>query len=169
MSPAFSSAGSSNLTHSSGKEAFLKAIKYDSIAAILRQYDNQMSSTSSKPLSSMSGKMSEPQRHTRSRKNKLSPEELADFKAKSQCKSCRMFGNRASEHSSDRSLPATSKSTKRSATSDDRRDQDNSKQAFKLDMANLSFTPSDSPLDVCHITDISHGALLKDGEPYAAI
>lgn len=113
MSAAVSSVGSSKLTRSSGKDAFLSAIRYETFAAVVRQCDNNASATTAptKIVSSMSTRAFDPRKSDRSRKKKLFPSKFADLKAKSRCKSCEMFGHWATEHDPDGSLSPTVKST----------------------------------------------------------
>lgn len=123
-----------------------------------------MSSNSSKPVSSLSAKASEPRRHSQSRKKKLSFTKLADLKSESQCKSCRNFGYWASHHNSDGSLRATVKFTLHTANGDDRRDEDSGRQALKSNKADLSVTASDETINFLDVTIVLHGARLKSGD-----
>lgn len=166
-SAAASSAGSSNLTRSSGKTEFLKVIKFESVAAAVQQCEIQTSSPSSQPLPSVSAKTVKPRHHNRSRKKKLYFEELADLKSKSQSKFSGMMGHCASKPNSAGFLLANFKSKKHTANSIEKREQGSGRQAPKLNMASLSVTRSDVLLDVPSITFVSHGALLDYGALYA--
>lgn len=94
MSAAVSSTGSSSLNLSSNKNAFLESINYEAVAAVVRQCDNQMSKTHSKPLSSLSANTNDSQKYESRghHKQKLYAAELADLKVKSICNVCLKFG-----------------------------------------------------------------------------
>lgn len=164
---AVSSADASALIQSSGKDAFSNTTKYDYVAAVLRQCDNQMSSTSSKSLSSMSVKTFRITNHrnNRSQNKKLSPQELTDLKENYKCNSFGMFGHWPSEYNQDGSLPPTVRSTaqpsgkhpdagqsKGSGTSAD-------KKTIKFNMASLAAIPHVGPSNVQDISDVSPGAI----------
>ena len=92
ISAASNLADDKELTRHKGKNAFLKTIKYDAVAAAVRQCDSNTENSSTK-LSAMSARASAgSDRCSRStRKKKLTPPELANLKKKSRCRSCSKF------------------------------------------------------------------------------
>lgn len=70
MSAAMSSVGLAELTRKSEKDAFPSTIKYETVAAVVCQYDNNASETTmqTNTLSSMADRPSDPRKSNRSRK-----------------------------------------------------------------------------------------------------
>ena len=171
MSAAANSSQDGDLTRKSGKNAFLESIKYESVAAVVRQCDHNMSSTSNRSISSMSANTgNRASRCTRSnRKKRLTPHELADLKKKSRCHLCKKFGHWATEHNEDGSLPPTVRSTDEPVDCKVAPGNGSAKETVTFNMARVTtkdrIVASSSKLSC----DVSVGPLLDDGAPYSAL
>lgn len=166
-----SSIGPAKLTSSSGKDAFLSTIKYETVAAVIRQCNNNAASSTvqHKSVSPMAACLSNQHRVHQSRKRKLSPTELSESKLESQCRSCSMFKRWASEHRADGSLPPTVDSTQGPAYKEVCKDTSSPKKVLKFKMARL-LDAFDANLHHDGVTtEISHGALLDDKASFASI
>ena len=130
-----------------------------------------MSKMPSKPLSSMYANANDSRKHKngRTRKKRLSPEELADLKRKSRCNACHKFGHWSSEHNADGSLPATVRSTDKPSYSNSTGDQSAQQKTMTFNMVHVSQVPVGSSSKSNLITNVTIGPLLDDGAPYSAI
>lgn len=80
-----------------------------------------------------------------------------------------MFGHWASEYGPDGSLPFTVKSTKDSIAKEATRSNNCAKKVLRFNMARRTNDSNVSNQRSRATKDITHGSLVDDGAPYAAI
>ena len=134
----------------------LASVKYEGVAAILRQCDKSCNSINSLSLQANTARF---------QNRKRTPEQLVKLKAKSQCKTCGNWGHWHSDHNKDGSLKSGVKSSKERPEKPEGQPSDagTSKKSATFHMAKVF--PESSALGSCDFT----GPLLDDGAPYSGI
>ena len=146
-------------------DTYLQAIKYESIASVLRQCDQtgqQSGSASGSALHAGSAATTGRGQCPKRGKRRLTPQELADLKRRSTCRECKKKGHWAQDHNPDGSLkPGTL------VIDDDDDKQKSSKHDKKptvtFNMAQLTDHPKN------FIDGDFIGPLVDDGAPYSGI
>ena len=157
LAAATANGATANTTTEATNEQLLDPLKYESIASIIRQCD-----INNKPVG---GSVQANSGKFQKKKKKLTPEQLADLKSKSQCKKCQEWGHWQYDHNQDGSLKPGVKSTKEPTTYSkvQSRSSGRTKKSITFHMAKLSSFGA-------KIGDTSFPSpLLDDGAPYSGI
>lgn len=140
---------------------YLESVSYDSIASVVRQCDQKASDNSQhNPL--RANHVSRPGKKN-SNKKKLSPEDFAEMKSKSKCRTCNNFGHWSTDHNSDGTLKPGVPSTTSPPGTTNNDSASSSKKAISFHMGNISCEESEDQF-MHH-----YGPLLDDGAPYSGI
>lgn len=104
----------SSFTSDSTTNDFLKAVSYESIASVLRQCDRVLTSNSFSPNSTLSTNVSfassslpynssgdRGRRELQGRKQRLTPEQIAELNTRTKCHRCGKYGHWTNDHRKD--------------------------------------------------------------------
>lgn len=171
MSAAVSPAESFIYTQSSCRDAPSRAIKYETVAAVVCHFGNNSSNSNAhtEAVSSKAANGSARKKSHRSHKRKLSLAKFADLKSKSKRWSCGRYENWASEYAPDRSFSFTVKSTKTLSGKEAGRNYVDNKKALKLNMVTFANNQINAQRVFITLTNLSHRAPIDGGVPYAAL
>lgn len=138
---------------------FLQAVKYDSVAAVLRQCESGKGwDTKVTELSQLAEAIAANAITNTNRKKRLTPVQLADLKSKSQCHDCKQYGHWRSDHNEDGTLKPGVISTSQPGGNK----KGILKKSVTFNMVQLSNGHPDIEFN-------SVGPLLDDGAPYSGI
>ena len=167
-------------------EEYIKQIKYESVSSVLRQCDKDQDGSKESSLTVNSANTYSNKKNKYKHKTRLTPDQLASLKARSQCHTCKAYGHWSTDHRSDGSLkpgiPSNNSPNASGSNSNHSRKESsgssntNSKgNTLNFNTAYMSFTSEIAPSNSFYVESQDpirkpfNGPMVDTGAPYSAI